>query len=177
MLKRDEKGCMGKSIRVCEKWSERLAFPHWSSKGYFTPKKLVSIAHARHGVWESGGISAGGVYTVFIFCIRIRVGVGDDQCLFNVAAGIKPWIIGSGAILFYLALSLMGLRAQPFLSLVNMWNLDHVNNGAKYIWHKCGKEKSITKIAWKQLILVWEYSFLFFFSVNSKFTFLCLIDY
>lgn len=29
---------MGKSIRVCEKRSEWLAFPHWSSKGYFTPK-------------------------------------------------------------------------------------------------------------------------------------------
>ena len=33
-----KKSQMGKSIRVCEKRSEWLAFPRWSSKGYFTPK-------------------------------------------------------------------------------------------------------------------------------------------
>lgn len=80
---------MGKSIRVCEKRSEWLAFPHWSSKGYFTPKARIDCTHSPRPLRESGEISAGGIYTVFIFCIRIRVGVGDDQCLFNVAAGIK----------------------------------------------------------------------------------------
>lgn len=88
--KKEIKCTDGESIRVCEKWSKQLAFPRWSSKGYFTLKRLVLIACARHSLRESRGISAGGIYTVFIFCIRIRVGVGDDQCLFNVAAGIKP---------------------------------------------------------------------------------------
>lgn len=81
----------GKSMRACEEWSEWLAFPRWSSKGYFTPKKRLLIARSpRERERESEGISAGGIYTVFIFCIRIRGGRrGDDQCLFNVAAGVK----------------------------------------------------------------------------------------
>lgn len=53
------------------------------------PKACIDCTHSAWSPRESGGISAGGFYTVFIFCIRIRVGVGDDQCLFNVAAGIK----------------------------------------------------------------------------------------
>lgn len=53
------------------------------------PKACIDCTHPAWSLRESGGISAGGIYTVFIFCIRIRVGVGDDQCLFNVAPGIK----------------------------------------------------------------------------------------
>lgn len=139
---RGKKTDMGKSIWVCEKWCEWRAFPHWSSKGYFTPKSLYWL-HAFGAVsWrESGGISAGGIYTVFIFCIRIRVGVGDDQCSFNVAAGSETWIIGSRAITFYLALSLVGLRDPEILQFTQHMELDFLvslNVGAKRIWLQCG---------------------------------------
>lgn len=53
------------------------------------PKACIDRMDLARSLRESGGISAVGIYTVFIFCIRIRVGVEDDQCLFNVAAGIK----------------------------------------------------------------------------------------
>lgn len=73
---------MGKSIRVCEKWSERLAFPHWSSKGYFTPKKLVSIACAWHNLGESGGISAGEFTRYLFFALGLGWALGTiDACL------------------------------------------------------------------------------------------------
>ena len=132
-----EKAQMGKSIRVCEKLFEWLAFPHWSSKGYFTPKSMYWSWHSAQPLGEGRGISAGAIYTVFIFCIRIRVGVGDDQCLFNVAAGIKAWIMGSGAITFYLALSVFGFREPGILHFSQ-----HVEvKFQKQIRHKCKRPR------------------------------------
>lgn len=66
-----------------------LHFVAGHQKVILHPKVCIDRTHSAQSLRESGGICAGAIYTVFIFCIRIKVGVGDDQCLFNVAAGIK----------------------------------------------------------------------------------------
>lgn len=82
-------GQMGKSIGCVRNDLNGLHFLAGHQKVILHPKACIDCTHPACSPRESRGISAGGIFTVFIFCIRIRVGVGDDQCLFNVAAGIK----------------------------------------------------------------------------------------
>lgn len=56
---------------------------------FYTQKHLL-IAHTRHGLPEKAEKDLLGEFTLYLFfALGLGVGVGDDQCLFNVAAGIK----------------------------------------------------------------------------------------
>lgn len=58
------------------------------------------------------------------------------------------------SILFGLIID--GLKGPVVPQFSQHVELDHANNGAKYVWHKCGKEMRnyITMIARKHLMLV-----------------------
>lgn len=126
---------MGKSIGCVRNDLNGLHFLTGHQKVILHPKARIDCACASHGLLEKPeGYLLGEFARYLFFCIRIRVGAGDDQCLFNVAAGMETWIMGSRAITLYLALWLVGLKAQQFLCLGNLRFRLGCNAWGKCFW-------------------------------------------
>lgn len=81
---------MGKSIGCVRNDLNGLHFLTGHQKVILHPKARIDCACASHGLPEKPEEYLLGEFAPYLFfCIRIRVGVGDDQCLFNVAAGME----------------------------------------------------------------------------------------
>lgn len=88
--RRGKKTRMGKSIGCVRNDLNGLHFLTGHQKVILHPKARIDCACASHGLPEKPeGYLLGEFARYLFFCIRIRVGVGDDQCLFNVAAGME----------------------------------------------------------------------------------------